>query len=240
MIKQCFLMLTMGCWVCLPAFAADEKADGTPHEILAKIIPGVAPDSVGDAPIGGFLEVVFGPHVVYVSQDGRYMIRGDVIDMDTRENLTNTKRQQARLKAVDELGEKNMIVFNAEDPKHTVTVFTDIDCGYCRKLHREMDDYNESGITIRYLAFPRAGIPSGSYDKSVSVWCSDDRRQAMTAAKAGRPVPNKDCENPVKDHYMMGRSLGINGTPTMVLENGEVFPGYVPAGRLLRALGTGG
>jgi thiol:disulfide interchange protein DsbC len=145
-------------------------------------------------------------------------------------------RNDTRRKAIEGVGEENMIVFSPQDPKHTVTVFTDIDCGYCRKLHREIDSYENAGIKVRYLLFPRSGVDSPSYDKAVSVWCSEDRAKALTEAKQGKAVDKKECDNPVREDIELGHSLGVTGTPTIVLENGRVVPGYVPAASLKRML----
>jgi len=137
-----------------------------------------------------------------------------------------------RVSALDKLGEDQMVVFSPKNPKHTVTVFTDIDCPYCRKLHQEMDGYLKEGIKVRYLFFPRAGIGSKSYDKAVSVWCSADRNQAMTDAKAGKDLGNKTCDNPVATHYKLGEELGVQGTPAIVTDDGRMIPGYLPPERL--------
>jgi thiol:disulfide interchange protein DsbC len=132
------------------------------------------------------------------------------------------------------------VIFAPDKPKHTVTVFTDIDCGYCRKLHREIDGYLKAGIRVRYLFFPRAGLGSESFNEAVSVWCAADRQQAMTDAKAGKPIEAKTCENPVIDHMQLGESLQISGTPAIVLESGDLVPGYVPAERLAAMLQAAG
>jgi thiol:disulfide interchange protein DsbC len=129
-----------------------------------------------------------------------------------------------------------MVIYAPEEARHTVTVFTDIDCGFCRRLHAEMDQYHAQGIAIRYLFYPRAGIGSDSYAKAVSVWCADDRKGAMDDAKAGKSVPAKSCENPVEEHYELGQQMRLQGTPALVLADGEVVPGYVPADKLRRAL----
>ena len=214
--------------------AADPSRELT--ERLNSLVPGQQPDSVKASPLAGLHEVVYGPQVLYVSDDGRYAVQGDIVDLDTRTNLTEQKRSGARMDAINRLGEDSMIVFAPKKVKHTVSVFTDIDCGYCRKLHREMSTYNEAGIKVRYLAFPRAGVASPGYGKTVSVWCAEDRRKAMTDAKNGKAVSAKKCENPVREHFQMGRLVGITGTPTLVLETGDVIPGYVPAARLEEAL----
>jgi thiol:disulfide interchange protein DsbC len=129
-----------------------------------------------------------------------------------------------------------MIIYSPKQVKHRVTVFTDIDCQYCRRLHQEMAELNGMGIEVRYLLFPRAGVGSKSYDKAVTVWCSANRQQALTDSKAGKNLPNKTCDNPVDKHMALVEKLGITGTPTMVLEDGSMIPGYVPAARLLAAL----
>lgn len=212
---------------------ADEAAV---KKAMTKLLPDVELDSVGASPISGLYEVVIGPRLFYVSEDGRYLIQGNVIDTKTRENLTESKLAKAKKAAMDQVGEGTMIVFEPKEPKHTITVFTDIDCGYCRKLHREIDDFSKEGIRVRYLFYPRAGVGSPSYKKAVSVWCADDRRQAMTDAKAGKDLEDKACDNPVQDHMLLGELMGVTGTPAIVLEDGKLVPGYVPAKRMTAML----
>ncbi len=213
---------------------------------LAQILPDYEVESVHETPVSGLFEVLIGTDVLYVSKDGRYMVQGRMIDLTTKEDLTETspRLEQARQKeakdraaAISKLGEDQMIVFAPEGkPTYTVTVFTDIDCGYCRKLHGDIAGYNAEGIKVQYLFYPRAGVGSPSFDKAVSVWCADDRRAALTDAKAGKSVPDKKCANPVKEHLEMGEQMGVSGTPAIVLENGEMIPGYVPPKRLAAML----
>lgn len=210
-----------------PASGADKA-----RAAMTGLLEGTAPDSVGPSPVPGLFEVMVGPRVFYVSEDGRYLVQGAIIDIEKKENLTEPRKDQARLKAVEAVGEEKMIVFGDKDAKHTITVFTDIDCGYCRKLHDEMDAYNKAGIRVRYLFYPRAPEGSPSFTKAVSVWCAEDRLAAMTEAKAGKEVPEKSCDNPVEDHVSVGQAIGITGTPALILEDGELAPGYVPADRL--------
>ncbi|HHH48294.1 MAG TPA: DsbC family protein [Gammaproteobacteria bacterium] len=217
--------------------AAGEKEElATVRAALKAAVPQADPDSLTAAPFPGMYEAVYGSQVLYVSADGRYLLEGDLFDLQTRVNLSENKRQAGRARVVNDIDPKTMIAFEAENPKYTVTVFTDIDCGYCRKLHREMADYNKLGITIRYLAFPRSGVNTESYNKAVSVWCAADRKAAMTAAKAGETPPKRDCDNPVQAHMAAARAVGVTGTPTLVLEGGRVVPGYVEPQRLLQIL----
>ena len=216
--------------------------DAVPAEVvrsLSEMVPGTPPDSIEVSPVSGLYEVTFGPHVVYVTADGKHMFRGDLIDVASRTNLTASKRSEARVGAIEKLGEDSMIVFAPKNPSHTVTVFTDVSCGYCAKLHNEIAELNALGISVRYLAFPRAGVASDTYDTMVSVWCADDPQQAMTDAKQRRSVEPKTCINPIKQHYSMGQLLGVNGTPTIILENGELVPGYLPPRELLKRVRSG-
>lgn len=196
----------------------------------------IKPENIQASPIPGLYQVLMPPRVFYVSADAKYVVDGDVIDLDNKTNLTELQRNKSVLTALDEVGEKNMIVFAPDKPKHTVTVFTDIDCGYCVKLHQAIAEYNKLGIKIRYMAFPRAGIGSPSYDKAVAAWCADDRKQALTTLKSGGTVKSKSCENPVAQHYNLAGMIGLSGTPAMIMDSGRIIPGYVPPKQLAAIL----
>ena len=218
-----------------PHAAADEAA--TIRAALAKVLPDERVTSVHATPIDGLFQVEIGPQVMYMTGDGRYLIDGAIVDLETRENLAEAAQEKARLRAMEALGEDTMIVFESPDPQHEVTVFTDIDCGYCRKLHEQIDAYGEEGITVRYLAYPRTGVGSPSFKKAVQVWCSDDRQQALTRAKSGQSVEGgTGCMNPVEKHMELGQSIGIRGTPAIILEDGQMLPGFVDPKRLAKLL----
>jgi thiol:disulfide interchange protein DsbC len=206
---------------------------------LQAALGGATPDSVADSSLPGLYEVTIGAQILYLSQDGRYVIQGDIVDLTSSDNITENRRNGLRADAIDKVGEDKMIIFGtAGEPKYTITVFTDIDCGYCRKLHQEIASYNDLGIKVRYLMFPRTGLNSESYDKAVSAWCSDDRNEAITRAKRGETLEAKTCENPVSQHYNLGQQLGVRGTPSIILADGEMVPGYVPADRLVEMLSS--
>jgi len=226
------LMLTVAG---LGSAMADDTVD-TIRAAVAKIIPGSTPDSIQPSQLPGMYEVTLGADVFYVSEDGRYLFHGSLMDLNSGENLTENKRAAGRLKLINTVDESQMIVFAPKKVKHTITVFTDIDCPYCRRLHSEMPQINALGIKVRYLFFPRAGKKSKSYGKAVAVWCAKDRKQALTDAKAGKPINMKTCANPVDKHMALVNELGLEGTPTMVLENGQMIPGYVPPARLASIL----
>jgi len=215
---------------------ADEAVEAKVLEALKRIAPTVKTDSIRPAQVPGLYEVIVGADVVYISSDGRFLIQGDVMDLEKGVNLTEEIRATGRKDLVASVDEANMIVYAPENPKYTITVFTDVDCGYCRKLHRELDDYNKLGIAIRYMFHPNAGVGSRSYKKAENVWCSDDRNDALTRAKAGESLPDKNCKTPIVDHLSVARQLNVNGTPAIVLSNGTIVPGYVPADRLLEVL----
>ncbi len=218
-------------------FAAETSKVKEINKALSKISPDLSADAITETPVSGIYEVEVGAEIMYISGDGNYMFQGDLIDLNQMSNLTETRREKSRGKLIANLKEEEMIIFAPEKTKYTVTVFTDIDCGYCRKMHREMDDYNKLGIAIRYLAYPRSGVGTESYLKSVSAWCADDRKAAMTAAKTGKKIENNKCDNnPVQKHMEIGEMIGVRGTPSMVLEDGTFIPGYVPAERLHKVL----
>ncbi len=203
---------------------------------LLQVFPGLPADAITRTPMDGVVQVIYGPNVIYLSDDGRYALQGSMIDLKTNTNLTEDVKNGLRAKILSEIPESEMVIFAPENPKHTITVFTDIDCGYCRKLHHEMASYNKKGIAVRYLFYPRAGIGSPAYQKAVNVWCADDRQAAMTKAKNGATLPDKSCKNPVASNYEVGQMMGVTGTPALVTEGGYLLPGYVPADRLAKIL----
>ncbi len=218
------------------ASADEAESEGIIKQRLGEILPDIDVDSVAPSPLEGLYEVVIGQRLVYVTGDGKFLIQGNLIDLEQQKNLTEPRISAIKAAVVQGLDEEQMVIFGPKDAKHSVTVFTDIDCGYCRKLHSEMASYSEKGIRIRYLFFPRAGVNSGSYTKAVSVWCADDRQEAMTLAKQGKAIEQRDCPNPVKHDLELGAEMGVTGTPSIVLDNGTMVPGYVPADRLLAVL----
>ena len=221
----------------LALFTAVAQADSKSVEAaLKQALPTIKPDSVSASPINGLYEVVVGARLFYVSEDGHYLMQGSLIDLKTREDLTDKKLADVRLAALQKLGTDNMIVFKPKIQKHMVYVFTDIDCGYCRKLHSEIDQYLKEGIEVRYLFFPRAGKDSDSYFKAVTVWCAKDRNDALTRAKSGENLARKSCKNPVDEHMELAAAMGANGTPMIVTEKGTILPGYVPAAQLTKML----
>ena len=219
----------------VPAHAAGDVPPALSARLKA-LAPDMEPDHVIETGLSGMYEARFGSIIVYLSGDGRYMLRGDLIDLAAGRNVTEETRRSMRAETVDALGEANMVVFEPDAVKHTVTVFTDVDCGYCARLHRQMADYNRLGIRIRYTAFPRAGVGSDTWEKMVSVWCARDQHQAMTDAKAGIEIAVARCDNPVRDQYEAGKAIGVTGTPAIVLESGELIPGYVPPEDLVSRL----
>lgn len=212
---------------------ADEKAI---NEALSKIFPNTKAESIRQSEVPGLYEVVVGPSMLYMSADGHYLLQGKMIDVDAKRDITEPKLASARVQALNKMGEGNMVVFPAKPAKYVVSVFTDIDCGYCRKLHSEIDQYLAQGITVRYLFFPRAGEGSESYHKAVSVWCAKDRNTALTKAKRDEAIERKDCDNPVDEHLDLGKAMGASGTPMIITEGGEVIPGYVNAKQLVKML----
>jgi thiol:disulfide interchange protein DsbC len=230
-MKKLFLSATFA------LFAINVHADEvTIREQFTKSMPTMQIDSIKSSPIKNIFEVSIGGSIVYVSDDGKYLLQGRLIDVQTKTDLTEEKLSGARKIALDKLGENKMIIFKPKIHTYTVSIFTDIDCGYCRKLHSELDSYLAEGIEIRYLFYPRAGKGSESYKKAVSVWCAKDRNAALTAAKKDQKVETKTCENPVDEHMALAADFDVKGTPMIVTEKGTIYPGYLPAKQLLEVL----
>ncbi|MFZ5594109.1 MAG: DsbC family protein [Pseudomonadota bacterium] len=235
MKKKLCLILLLGLFGVQTVMANDADTAGI-KKALETLSPGSKPDSITPSSIPGLYEVVVGADVLYVTKNGRYLLHGDMLDLQTKKNLTEDKRTAGRLKLVNAIGEDKMIVFAPKKVKHMVTVFTDIDCAYCRKMQKEMVDLNRAGIKVRYVLYPRAGLDSDSYQKAVSVWCTKDRNAALTKAMVTGDVERKNCANPVQEHMALADKVGVSGTPTLVLEDGTAVPGYVPASRLVALL----
>lgn len=206
---------------------------------LKEIAPELKITSIQPAPIKGLYEVMAGTDLMYITADGRHFISGHIVDLKTRDDLTEPRLAEARKRLIDAVGEEAMVVFGDKSAKHTITVFTDIECGYCRKLHNQIADYEKEGIRVRYLFFPRAGQGSPAFEEAVSVWCAGDeaaRRTAMTTAKSGGKIESKTCDNPVDEHMALGVDLGLRGTPAIITDSGEMIPGYVEPKRLAARL----
>jgi thiol:disulfide interchange protein DsbC len=222
----------------LAASAATAPPAGKPDvraEIARRL--DVKVEDVKPSPIEGLYEIRSGAEVGYVSVDGRFYVDGDVFDMTSKENLTEQRRQEGRLALLAKISDPDTIVFApAGAARHTLTVFTDIDCTYCRRLHQEIGELNRLGIRVRYLFYPRTGPGTESWRKAEAVWCSADRRDALTRAKRGEAVKAKSCETPIAAQYELGRELGIQGTPGIVTDRGEYLAGYLPAASMAEYL----
>lgn len=196
-------------------------------------------EDVRPSSIPGLYEVRSGAEVGYVSTDGRFYVDGDVFDMESRENLTELRRQEGRLGLLAQIADGDAIVFAPRGAvRHTVTVFTDIDCSYCRRMHQEIAELNRLGIRVRYLFYPRSGPDTESWRKAEAVWCSADRRDALTRAKRGEAVKSPRCTAPIAAQHALGQQLGIRGTPGIITDRGEYLAGYLPAASMAEYLAT--
>ena len=234
--NRCLIMLFL-------AFSLDGIAYET--EIVTKInqvLPaGMSVKGIKQSQVEGLFVVDIGElQPIYASKDGNFFLYGEMYAIKNGELLNTTKQEislNRRAILDSELSEKDFITFAATDEKHVITVFTDVDCGYCRKFHGEIEDYNAQGITVNYVAFPRSGLESESYNKIVSAWCSSDPKGTLTALKEGRDPALKLCQDhPVEDHYLLGQRIGITGTPAIISSSGDLLPGYLPPMELLKKL----
>ena len=193
--------------------------------------------SVSDSVIPGLFEVATDQGIFYVNADASNLIQGSLYQVNENgvTDLTEQAMSKVRQQAIQEFA-GDTINYPSENEKYSITVFTDINCGYCRKLHNEVAQLNQLGISVKYLAFPRGGLNSKTYQDMASIWCAEDSAQAMNNAKRGGKVIPEMCTNTVAQQYELGRRLGVTGTPAIVLENGQMQPGYVPAEQLLSML----
>lgn len=220
--------------------AAQQAAKADPRAAIAGKIDGLKLEDVRMTPVNGVYEITRGSEISYTSADGRYVILGDMIDIDSDANLSENRRRAIRSRILDGIPESEMVVFSPKDPKYTVTVFTDIDCGYCRRLHSQIAEYNRLGIRVRYLFYPRTGPNTDSWHKAEAVWCSSNRNEALTRAKNGEDIKAPNCPaDIVARDYELGHKLSVDGTPAIFLQSGEMLPGYAPPSQLMKYLKTG-
>ena len=241
-VRACLIFLVL-------AFCSLVSQAEVPAQQQEKIIAGLKkwrPDlnftNIIATPIDGLyhVQIVGGPSI-YTSADGSYFIQGDLnkTRLGRTENWLNGVYAPIRKQLIQAASVDEMVVYKAKDvTKAVIHLFTDIDCGYCRKMHQEIPALNAMGVEVRYLAFPRAGMDSASEHKIRSVWCADDPLQAMNRAKQGYELPRRNCKTEaIANHLQMVEKMGLTGTPAMVLNDGTLIPGYLPAARLKNILG---
>jgi thiol:disulfide interchange protein DsbC len=195
-------------------------------------------EAIRPSGLPGIYEVARGAEVLYVSSDGRYALSGDLFETGSGRNLTEHRRTEARALALRAVPDSDAIIFAPEKPRYSVTVFTDVDCGYCRALHKNIAEYNRLGVRVKYLFFPRTGPGTESWHKAEAVWCAPDRREALTRAKAGAQMPaSAACgATPVARSYELGQELGIRGTPGIFTDRGDYLPGFMTPAELVKRL----
>lgn len=228
--------IIMGSLLAISVNAVAQEEFTVVEERIRSLAPNAQSIAISETPIEGVLMVQINGDIVYATADGKYLIQGRVVNMETREDLTESAKSEVRRELIAGVDTTKQIAFSPENPDYELMVFTDIDCGYCRKLHAQMEEYNENGISVRYMAFPRAGIGSKSYEKAVSVWCADNQQEAMTAAKLGSDPDPAQCDNPIAEQYQLGMALGVTGTPALLTADGMLIPGYVPPEQLRERL----
>lgn len=224
-----------------PVFAGD--VDVIKKRLTQMIGPEVSQAKITKTDIGGLYQVQVGLTVVYMSADGKFLLNGNLVDLDSNKNLTRQAQAEVRKVSLAKIPKSSLIVYPAKETKHVITVFTDIDCPYCKRLHKEIPKLNEAGVEVRYAAYPRSGIKdrrtgelTESYKTMVSVWCAENPAKVMDDAMVGIPPESKSCDNPVQNHMMQALEMEVNGTPNMIFENGNIIPGFAPAHEILKEL----
>lgn len=207
---------------------------------VAELLPGVSLTSIAETPLNGLYEVVVEGQIYYIDETADYLIDGSLIELSTRTNVTEGRLGGIQSALIEEMGEENMLIYEPEEPsERSITVFTDISCGFCRRLHEDIDKLLDGGVRVRYLLFPRAGLESQGHKDLESVWCAEDPLAAMTAAKAGATIEPATCENPIESHMALAERVGLRGTPLIYLDTGERVPGYREPGELAAMVNEG-
>lgn len=235
-MKRLLVALTAALGVVLASAAFADEAQI--KKALHELDPNSVIHSIKPSKINGLYEVVIGSEVYYASENGKYVFTGDIYDASTRKNITDITRGQLALKIISKVGDRGMIIYEPKTKvRQTLTVFTDVDCPYCRKFHEDLPQHLANGIRVRYVMFPLRGTQSGVYRKEVNVWCSSDRKKAFDTVKAGGSIKEKDCTNPILDNYVLAHKLGVDSTPTLMTEKGILIKGYLPPAHLAAQLG---
>lgn len=218
------------------AVAASPAGEAAIRATMAKVLPDMEVTALRPAPFAGFSEVAMNGRVFYVSNDGTMLLHGQLLDIAGNRNLTMVSEGELRRSQLDAVDASRRIIFPAAREKHRVTVFTDVECGFCRKLHEQIADYNAAGITVEYLFFPRMGPGSEGFEQAIAVACSTDKRAALTRSKAGTMLPHATCKNTVAADYALGKRVGVDGTPAVYAANGMQIGGYLPPDEMLAKL----
>jgi len=216
------------------AFAADDS-DKAVNEALQKIFPSTKPTQVVRSVLPGFHQAIIASQVFFISDDGKYMIRGNVYDTLNRQDIGEKQLAAVRKTELDKIPLSKQLVFAPPNPKYTVTVFTDVDCPYCREFHKKIADYNKLGIAVNYVLYPLP-MHKGADKKAAALWCAGDRNTAYTDAMNGKDPGEKTCANPVAELTEFGKNMGVDGTPAIFSANGEHIGGYMPPDQLIQRL----
>ncbi len=237
MSRISLLFIAIASFVVAPVVHAEDAQLEQVRQKVGAMFDMIDPEDVGPSPIAGWYQIHKGSIVVYISEDGRYLLQGDLIDLDMQENLSENVRNESRRELISSVSDEQAIVFSPEEVKYSVSVFTDVDCVYCRRLHAQIDQYLANGIEVRYLMWPRSGPASPAWTTAEQVWCASDQQTALTKAKLDEEFPTNECDaSMVQNHYVLGREVGLSGTPAIVLDDGTLIAGYLTPDQLLSAL----
>lgn len=216
---------------------ADSNVEKNIVDSLSELFIDIKVSDIKQTPVEGLYQVLIGADVIYITSDSRYVFKGELLDIKNKENLTENLRSMTRAKMLSKLNGKDYIEFSAKNQKAAIYVFTDVDCGYCRKLHNDVAELNEKGVSVRYLAYPRAGTDSPTGRTMSFVWCSKNRQKALTLSKNNKEVEQVECDDPISKQHELGGNLGVRGTPAIYLEDGTSLPGYMRPDELIYKLG---
>ncbi len=226
------LIILTAVWVSVNSVADEVEMENVRNSIQS-VLPDMEIDLIEESAISGLYAVLIGAEVFYVSADGQYLLRGDLIDIHNKLNVSEEKRTVARRRMLQQVPEQDLINFSPDNPDYTVYVFTDVTCPYCQRLQGDIKEINDNGIAVKYLAFPRQGVGTPASEMMEKIWCSTNRQEAFLDMMIGLDVEETTCENPVTEHFSLGQAMGVRGTPAIFTDSGRYLPGYLPPDKLL-------
>lgn len=213
---------------------------GDVEKRLKEQYPATRITEVRESAIKGLYEVVMGRNVAYTDESGRYMLFGHLYDMKEQKDLTAQRLDEINKIDVSALPLADAIKTVKGDGSRKLYVFSDPDCPFCQRLERETVPLLDN-VTIYTFLYPLEGLHPDAKRKAETIWCAKDRAKAWEDFMKSGTLPEgvTRCDNPVERNIRLGSSMGINGTPTIILGDGTMVPGFVPASELERRLSAG-
>ena len=232
-MKKIYIILSIFLISCSASYEVDDA-----EKAFTEKYPNLKIESIKKVD-SSFFEIIIKDQILYLTADLKHLLAGNIIDLKTGNNLTEARVKKHRSSVLKNILDADTIIYKPKETSHVITVFTDISCPYCKKLHNEIDKLLENNIEVRYVLFSRNGKNDVAYRDMVSIWCSTNKKELIEKAFNDDFLSSKNCENPLDKNYQLGYELRVNGTPMIFTEDGAVIPGYLPYKRIIEILKSG-